>query len=134
MNQKQHLIPQRNLRFRRWSRKGYAAFASIGACVSIGQVCKSIVESALRKQSAPNAIACTHAPTGEENLRQEEDIAPVPTETQELSMLLLSLQQTEANAAVVTSAHAATRIAITIQRGCSPYTGRAASFCIHPHP
>lgn len=38
------------LRFRRWSRSRFAAFCSIGKCVNIGTVCKSIIEASLRKQ------------------------------------------------------------------------------------
>ena len=37
------------VRFRRWSRKGYAVFCSLTAQVTIGRVCKSICEMALRK-------------------------------------------------------------------------------------
>lgn len=40
------------LRFRRWSRKAYAAFASIGRCVSIGCLRKSVADSSLSKQKA----------------------------------------------------------------------------------
>ncbi|WP_455497428.1 hypothetical protein [Coprobacter sp.] len=39
------------IRFRRWSRNRFAAFQSIGKCVSIGYVCKSIVELSLKKQN-----------------------------------------------------------------------------------
>ncbi len=40
---------KRSIRFRRWSRKGYAVFCSLSADVTIGRVCKSICEMALRK-------------------------------------------------------------------------------------
>lgn len=40
------------LRFRRWSRKAYAAFASIGRCVTIGCLRKSVADSSLSKQKA----------------------------------------------------------------------------------
>lgn len=43
------------LRFRKWSRKAYAMFASIGKCVTIGCVKKGIADAALGKQ----ANACT---------------------------------------------------------------------------
>ncbi len=39
-----------NLRFRRWSRKAYASFASIGRHVTIGCVSKSIADKSLNKQ------------------------------------------------------------------------------------
>lgn len=40
------------IRFRRWSRKAYAAFASIGHCVTIGCLPKSVADSSLSKQKA----------------------------------------------------------------------------------
>lgn len=40
------------IRFRRWSRKAYAAFASIGRCVTIGSLRKSVADSSLSKQKA----------------------------------------------------------------------------------
>ncbi len=38
-----------SIRFRRWSRKRFAAFASVGRHVTIGHVCKSIAEASLDK-------------------------------------------------------------------------------------
>ena len=38
------------IRFRRWSRKAYAMFASIGKCVTIGNVKKGIADASLGKQ------------------------------------------------------------------------------------
>lgn len=37
------------IRFHRWSRKKYAMFGSIGKCVTIGCVCKSIADASLGK-------------------------------------------------------------------------------------
>ena len=48
MNQSRYM-QQAVVRFRRWSRKGYAVFCSLTAQVTIGRVCKSICEMALRK-------------------------------------------------------------------------------------
>lgn len=47
------------LRFRRWSRKAYAAFASIGRCVSIGCLRKNVADSSLSKQKAVGAAGQT---------------------------------------------------------------------------
>lgn len=44
------------LRFRRWSRKAYAAFASIGRQVTIGCLRKNVADSALRKQNAVQTL------------------------------------------------------------------------------
>ena len=43
-------IKKNSLRFRRWSHKSYAAFASIGQAVTIGCLRKSVADSSLRKQ------------------------------------------------------------------------------------
>ena len=37
------------IRFRCWNRKGYAIFRSLHRHVTIGRVCKSIADSALKK-------------------------------------------------------------------------------------
>jgi hypothetical protein len=42
--------------FRRWSRKGYAVFCSIGRCVSIGKLGKNIVEASLKKHKSSAAV------------------------------------------------------------------------------
>lgn len=42
-----HSVP--SIRFRRWSRKAYAVFLSLGRCVTIGHVSKSITEASLSK-------------------------------------------------------------------------------------
>lgn len=47
---------KQNIRFRRWSRKGYAAFASIGRQVTIGCLRKNVADSSLRKQDAVQTI------------------------------------------------------------------------------
>lgn len=38
------------VRFKRWSRKRYAAFCSVGRVVTIGHVCKSIADASMSKQ------------------------------------------------------------------------------------
>ena len=45
------------IRFRQWSRKGYAIFASLGKHVTIGHVCKSIAEASLTKTDAGQALS-----------------------------------------------------------------------------
>ncbi len=46
---KTHIINKIALRFRRWSRNAYAVFFSLGKCISIGNLKKSIVEASLPK-------------------------------------------------------------------------------------
>lgn len=55
MNQNRQI--KTTLRFRQWSRKGYAAFASLGQCVTIGQLRKNITERALTKQTEPTLVS-----------------------------------------------------------------------------
>ena len=53
------------IRFRRWSRKAYAAFASIGRCVTIGCLRKSVADSSLSKQKATGSAG--HTSCGKDN-------------------------------------------------------------------
>lgn len=46
------------LRFRKWSRKAYAAFASLGRCVTIGCLPKSVADSSLSKQKSGTSAGC----------------------------------------------------------------------------
>ena len=48
---KKKFISKTSLRFRRWSHKSYAAFASIGQNVTIGRLSKGVADSSLRKQT-----------------------------------------------------------------------------------
>jgi len=42
----------RIIRFRRWSRNGYAIFSSLGCCVTIGTLGRTIADASLKKQKA----------------------------------------------------------------------------------
>lgn len=44
------------IRFRRWSRKAYASFCSLGKCVTIGCLRKGIADASLGKQSGGSVI------------------------------------------------------------------------------
>ena len=48
---KKKFISKTSLRFRRWSHKSYAAFASIGRNITIGRLSKGVADSSLRKQT-----------------------------------------------------------------------------------
>lgn len=52
---KKKLRSNQLLHFRRWSRKSYAAFISLGRCVTIGHLRKNVVESSLLKQHSVQA-------------------------------------------------------------------------------
>ena len=45
-----------SVRFRRWSRKGYAVFVSLHYAVTIGHVCRSIADAALSKNKSFSTV------------------------------------------------------------------------------
>jgi hypothetical protein len=56
MNKTQH-FKQKNIRFRRWSRVGYAVFVSLSAVVSIGCLSVSISDKSVIKSNNPVCIS-----------------------------------------------------------------------------
>ena len=80
------------IRFRRWSRKAYAAFASIGRCVTIGCLRQSVADSSLSKQKAAGTAG--HAGCGEESAwkgeteGRETDIGILPGSSAALTSIL----------------------------------------------
>lgn len=60
-------LTSKTIRFRRWIRKGYAAFSSLGICVTIGCLRKSVTECALLKQSSLQAL---------QPGKEQEDVRP----------------------------------------------------------
>lgn len=79
------------LRFRRWSRKAYAAFASIGRCVSIGCLRKSVADSSLSKQKAAGAAghsSCSEDCAWKDDTKEKEK----ETEPDLLLQMLLGTQ------------------------------------------
>ena len=77
---KQTVLHPSSFRFRRWSRKAYAAFASIGRHVTIGCVNKRIADKSLSKQeSAGTAGKCWEGrlyPIDTEELRADKETPP----------------------------------------------------------
>lgn len=67
--------PKSMIRFRRWTRKAYAAFASLGKYVTIGQVCKSIAEASLNKTTT----LCSTRKTSDTS-NKEPDSSPMSLE------------------------------------------------------
>lgn len=80
------------IRFRRWSRKSYAAFVSIGQCVTIGCLRKSVADSSLSKQK----VAGTAGHVGyekesiwkRETVEKENDMSIPPSSSAALTGLL----------------------------------------------
>lgn len=77
MKKNQQTYPTRLIRFRQWSRKGYAMFASLGVCTTIGQLRKNVTECALRKQGAPEITPEAKNLSHEE--KTDTDIPPEQT-------------------------------------------------------
>ena len=63
------------IRFRRWSRKAYASFCSLGKCVTIGCLRKGIADASLEKQSGGSVIGSTVRTIGKhKSAEQDEDL------------------------------------------------------------
>lgn len=67
------------VRFRRWSRKGYAIFGSLGKLVTIGRVCKSIADASQLKSGRMRLSECM----ARHEAVAEDDVFP-PGETDAL--------------------------------------------------
>lgn len=74
-------------RFRHWTRKGYAAFASLGRCVTIGCLRKNVTERALAKQTEPSLTPYAQQAETE----REAETMPSPDREQGRLLLLLLL-------------------------------------------
>lgn len=68
------------LHFRRWSRQSYAAFLSLGRCVTIGHLRKNVVESSLLKQCSvqanPNNLTLMNLEKLKEQVLTGSNISP----------------------------------------------------------
>lgn len=58
------------IRFRKWSRKAYAAFASLGRCVTIGCLPKNVADCSLSKQNSGTSAGYK---TGGQNLEDTDN-------------------------------------------------------------
>ena len=61
------------IRFRRWCRKGYDIFCSLGKTVAIGNLRKGIVEASLKKQPGVCLLSVLCRP---DRVDEEDDKAP----------------------------------------------------------
>lgn len=68
------------IRFRRWSRKGYAMFCSLGKCVTIGNLKKGIADVSLGKQANVCTLSSVCLPSHEDNAGDQWDDEITPTE------------------------------------------------------
>lgn len=94
MNKRQ--IDRRIIRFRRWSRKAYAAFASIGKCVTIGCLRKSVADSSLSKQKNSSAANCSldqSTSSVDANSNRDHDVPPECEELLSLALQNIKLRE-----------------------------------------
>lgn len=68
------------IRFRRWSRKGYAMFCSLGKCVTIGSLKKGIADISLGKQTNICTAFSVCFPLQEDNTGDQWDDGLTPSE------------------------------------------------------
>ncbi|MDR0573249.1 MAG: hypothetical protein LBG96_04330 [Tannerella sp.] len=81
------------IHFRRWSRKRYAAFCSIGRCVSIRKVNKSVIEASLTKQKPSLAISLRNI-TDTPDVQEEKEEPDLPLSLLRLLSMLIQPQTT----------------------------------------
>lgn len=61
------------IRFRRWSRKAYASFCSLGKCVTIGCLRKGIADASLGKQSDGCVTGFAVRTNGKHELAEQDE-------------------------------------------------------------
>lgn len=80
------------IRFRHWSRKGYAVFCSLGKCVTIGNLKKEIADVSLGKQENVCTAFSVCSSMREEDAGGEYEEETAPVESM-LQMLRIQLPQ-----------------------------------------
>ena len=108
------------IRFRQWSRKAYAAFASLGREVVISRVGKSITEASLCKVTKYTVCEMRHYIPGYE--ATETEPAPPDIGTPELELMLL----VEPTIPAVPAASYLIDNNITVRPALQPPSGRSA--------
>lgn len=88
---KQHTYKPVALRFRRWSRKGYAAFVSIQRAVTIGQLAAHVSERFQIKNGTLHTSVLAFNKAGEKVVEEEENTYSPDSPGRLLSLLLLPL-------------------------------------------
>ncbi len=85
---KQYTYKPVALRFRRWSRKGYAAFISIQRTVTIGQLSANVSERIQAKNGSIHTSVLTLDKTGEGEIEEEEGKTCCPDSSGSILSLL----------------------------------------------
>ena len=89
---------EKTIRFRCWSRKGYAIFRSLHSHVTIGRVCKSIADSALSKDK--NTMNLGNGSRGSDTRTQKEEEPQPPEGSPELLSILFLFPASGLSAAI----------------------------------
>lgn len=77
-----------SLRFRRWSRAGYAIFCSLACSVTIGSVAISICDKSLQKAIGTSTFSlCVNDSESSEKLKEQADLELAITQLQESVLL-----------------------------------------------
>ncbi len=98
MKLQQTYLKQKTFRFKRWSRKGYAAFFSLGRAVTIGQLSSNVAERFLVKNGSNHSSVLLTGQIGPEEakketeLLQEQSCAEAISWLSQMLLLLFSLQ------------------------------------------
>ncbi|KKB55804.1 hypothetical protein [Parabacteroides gordonii] len=123
--QRRHFI-QNSFRFRRWSRKGYAAFFSLSRAVTIGQLSSNVSERfQIKNGTVHSSVLFTDQSNPEDKERnaellQGESYAETLSRLSLVLLLLFTIQTTKQTVAAASSAY--TYIYI-LKREVSVYTG-----------
>ena len=123
--QRRHFI-QNSFRFRRWSRKGYAAFFSLSRAVTIGQLSSNVSERfQIKNGTVHSSVLFTDQSNPEDKERntellQGESYAETLSRLSLVLLWLFTIQTTKQTVAAASSAY--TYIYI-LEREVSVYTG-----------
>lgn len=110
MKLQQAYFKQTNFRFRRWSRKGYAAFFSLGRTVTIGQLSSNVAErfqvkNGSNHSSVVSARLDASAEDKSTELVRDESQAETMSWISLVLLLLFSVQTTKQTVAAASSAY-----------------------------
>jgi hypothetical protein len=88
---------QKSIRFRRWSRKGYAVFCSLTCVVTIGCVSISISDKSLQKISSSysNSI-CLNEKESPDKLKEQADLEILVQQFHEMELVERKFESTTA--------------------------------------
>ena len=74
MKLQQTYLKQKTFRFKRWSRKGYAAFFSLGRAVTIGQLSSNVAERFQIKNGSNHSSVLLTGQIGPEEAKKETEL------------------------------------------------------------